>query len=442
MRPAVPIAFACAQLFCVVACGRDKSLSTLDAATGLADLGGLATDVSTGDLSAGDLSAGDLVPDPGCPAIPTTRPAGTPSWSSIADLRNAQGWYTTPFAAYVTENVLYYQNSNGGWPKNIDMSYRPGIDASASPRNDKSMIDNDATTTQIRYLAFVLGSWPDCPRYAEGFGRGMRFLFDAQYPTNGGWPQVYPIEPTGYSRHITYNDNAMVHVLQIMRDIAYGEPLFKFVDVATIAKATLALGKGVDCVLKTQIVVDGTKTGWCAQHDAVTLLPANARAYELVSQSGKEGAQVMAFLMTLDLDRPDMPRKGIIDAVEAAVLFHDQVKILGTRYVQGTGDAGAEDSWIESDPAAAPIWARFYELQPPFRPFFCDRDGIKKYTLAEIGVERRGGYAWYGRDPAAPLGVTYPGWVVKWSVGRNVLGNPSAQDAGTADAGVADGPSP
>jgi PelA/Pel-15E family pectate lyase len=369
----------------------------------------------------------------GCPAVPATRPAGTPSWDSIADLRNPPAWYTSPIAAYVSENVLYYQNRDGGWPKNIDMSLRYGVDTGASMKDDKSMIDNDATTTQIRYLASALGAWPDCGKYADSFNKGMQFLFNAQYPANGGWPQVFPIEPDDYSRHITYNDNAMVHVLQIMRDIAYGAQLFKFTSAETVAKAKTAFIKGVDCVLKTQIVVDGKKTGWCAQHDAVTLLAANARSYELASESGKEGAQLLAFLMTLDIDNPDLPRQAIIDAVEGAVVFYDQIKITGLKYVQGSSDAGPEDSWVEADPTAAPIWARFYELVPPFRPFFCDRDGIKKYSLAEIGVERRGGYAWYGRDPSTPLLVTYPAWVTKWAIGRNVLSPTPSGDGGAPD---------
>ena len=33
------------------------------------------------------------------------------------------------------------------------------------------------------------------------------------------------------------------------------------------------------------------------------------------------------------------------------------------------------------------------------KPFFCDRDGIKKATLAEIGYERRNGYGWYTNEP-------------------------------------------
>ena len=47
------------------------------------------------------------------------------------------------------------------------------------------------------------------------------------------------------------------------------------------------------------------------------------------------------------------------------------------------------------DPEAPPLWARFYEIETN-RPFFCGRDGVKKYDIAEIESERRNGYAWYG----------------------------------------------
>jgi pectinesterase len=58
------------------------------------------------------------------------------------------------------------------------------------------------------------------------------------------------------------------------------------------------------------------------------------------------------------------------------------------------------------------MWARFYELENN-RPFFCDRDGIKKYTLAEIGYERRNGYSWYSDSPQKILDK-YPEWKKKW----------------------------
>jgi pectinesterase len=416
MRVASLVFVVCLFPFGLGACGRAKT----SAAT-----------VAVGDPDAGPFAGGDAAgvstdgpTDPtygeGCPVPPAVRPTGTPTWTTVSGLKEAQTWYASAPATYVAENILFYQNSNGGWPKNIDMTYRFGVDLTGAAKDSKSMIDNGATTTQIRYLAYMLGSWPTCQRLADSFNAGLKYLFDAQYPSNGGWPQVWPIEPADYSRRITYNDNAMVHVLQIMRDIVYRNPLFSFVSTEISAKATAALNKGVDCVLRTQIVANGEKTGWCAQHDEVTLLPAAARAYELASQSGKEGAQVLAFLMTLDLSRTDVPRQDVIDAVEAAVRFYDSVTIVGYRYVQGASDAGASDSWIEADSSAGPLWARFYNVEAPFTPFFCDRNGIKVFSLAEVGVERRGGYTWYVTDPITILGTNYPAWIAKWTIGRDV----------------------
>jgi PelA/Pel-15E family pectate lyase len=64
------------------------------------------------------------------------------------------------------------------------------------------------------------------------------------------------------------------------------------------------------------------------------------------------------------------------------------------------------------DPAAAPLWARFYEIGTN-RPLFSDRDGVKKYSLAEIGHERRNGYAWLGTWPRRLLEREFPAWKQK-----------------------------
>jgi pectinesterase len=63
------------------------------------------------------------------------------------------------------------------------------------------------------------------------------------------------------------------------------------------------------------------------------------------------------------------------------------------------------------DALAEPLWGRFMELDDN-RVFFCDRDGIKKYTLTEIGSERRNGYRWYTNEPQKVLNE-YPNWKKK-----------------------------
>ncbi|HSM49636.1 MAG TPA: pectate lyase, partial [Draconibacterium sp.] len=69
------------------------------------------------------------------------------------------------------------------------------------------------------------------------------------------------------------------------------------------------------------------------------------------------------------------------------------------------------DRRVVSDPIARPLWARFYDLENN-RPFFCDRDGIKKYSLEEIGYERRNGYSWYS-DSAQKILDNYVKWKKK-----------------------------
>jgi hypothetical protein len=55
------------------------------------------------------------------------------------------------------------------------------------------------------------------------------------------------------------------------------------------------------------------------------------------------------------------------------------------------------------------MWARFYEIGTN-RPIFCDRDGVPKSHLADIGHERRNGYSWLGYWPQSLLEKDYPAW--------------------------------
>ena len=146
-----------------------------------------------------------------------------------------------------------------------------------------STIDNDSTYTQMRYLARVYSATHEA-RYAAAFRRGFEYLMKAQY-SNGGWPQFYPLRH-GYWDHITYNDDAMVGVLETLRAIVDRAPEHGFLTDAERAGAKQAMDRGIDCILKTQITQNGKLTVWCAQHDEKTLAPAKARAYEHPSLSG------------------------------------------------------------------------------------------------------------------------------------------------------------
>jgi PelA/Pel-15E family pectate lyase len=255
-----------------------------------------------------------------------------------------------------------------------------------------STIDNGATHTQLSFLARVFTAQHQ-DRHRESCLRGLDYLLKAQYP-NGGWPQFYP-NLSGYYKHITYNDDAMIGVLKVLRDVAGAKPVYAFVDETRRAAAARAVEKGIECILKTQVVVNGRRTVWCAQHDEVTLAPAAARAFEVVSLSGGESVGIVRFLMSIK-----NPSPAVVEAIEAAIAWFEQSQLKGIKWI---------DSVVVPDPKGGPIWARFYEIGTN-RPIFVGRDGVVKYSVTEIEDERRTGYNWYVDAPRKLIQKEYPEW--------------------------------
>lgn len=331
-------------------------------------------------------------------------------------LSQSPEFYATDEAVRIADNVLLYRRDTGGWSKNVDMArvldeQDKAMLRKAKGRNDATF-DNGATHTQIRYLAKVY--------YATGLERfrlailsAIDYLLEAQY-ANGGWPQSYLSQ--GYSRYITFNDGAMIGVMSVLRDIARKNPEYAFVDEIRRQKAHKAVQKGIECILKCQIVVNGKKTAWCAQHDEKTLVPRKARSYELPSISGSESVGIVRFLMSIDEPGPE-----IIEAVQNAVSWFNEAGLKGIRQVrkEDKSKPGGWDKIVVNDASAPAIWARFYEIGTN-KPIFCSRDGVPKATLAEISHERRTGYSWLGYYATKLLAEDYPAWQKKWAQKINV----------------------
>jgi PelA/Pel-15E family pectate lyase len=326
-------------------------------------------------------------------------------------LAQSPDWYQTEEAVRIADNVLLFQRQSGGWPKNIDMAAVLNETEKAAiikqKADDDSTIDNEATYTQEAYLGRVFTATRET-RFKEAFIKGLDYLLAAQYD-HGGWPQYYP-RLTGYYRHITFNDDAMIGVLRLLKAIGAGLPDYGFVDEGRKTRARRAVQKGVECILKCQISVDGRLTAWCAQHDEITFAPAPARTYEKVSLSGSESVGIIRFLMGID-----NPEPRVVKSIEAAVAWLTRVQLIGIK-IERRPDASLPkgyDSIVVRDPKAPPIWARFYEIGSN-RPIFCGRDGVIKRSLAEIEYERRTGYGWYSAAPAKLLAEDYPRWQERW----------------------------
>jgi PelA/Pel-15E family pectate lyase len=326
-------------------------------------------------------------------------------WPDV--LKRDAAWYGSDDARRIAENVLLYQRATGGWPKNIDMASVLSADAKAILVKQKaeidSTIDNGATFTQLKYLARVYGAQPD-DRYKQAFVNGVEYLLKAQY-ANGGWPQFYPLHH-GYYTHITYNDDAMAGVLELLRDIAKKKSAYPFVDAALRVRAAAAVERGIECILKTQVVVDGKLTVWCAQHDEVTFKPAAARAFEPISLSGLESVGIVRFLMKIE-----HPSQRVTNAVESAIAWFEKTKLNGFRW-QETPTANGFDRELVRDANSGPLWARFYEIGTN-RPIFAGRDSVIHYDVSQIEAERRNDYRWYTNNPEKLLKVDYGIWRAK-----------------------------
>lgn len=286
-----------------------------------------------------------------------------------------------PVEEYVLENVLAAQLDCGGWGKNVDRRKHRSeaeLDRMRAAKADatEATIDNSATVSEIRYLLryhTATGS-KDSLRAAE---RGIKWLLRTQL-SNGGWAQ-FPHREKGYWTQITFNDNAMVNVLSLLRDISRGEGDFNIFPKPVRVECQKAFDRGIECVLKCQIRVEGRPTVWCQQHDRQSLAPVGARAYELASFCSQESAELTLLLMQIE-----NPSREVREAVEGAVAWFRKTRLEDGR------------------------WARFYDLEE-CRPFFCGRDGIPRRDIMEIDPERRTGYSWFNKKGEAVL-KKYNSW--------------------------------
>ncbi len=322
----------------------------------------------------------------------------------------------------IADNILIYQRDNGGWPKNYDMQAiltNGQIDSLMQSKNKlHTTFDNSTTYTHIEYLAQVY-TITHLEKYKEACLKGINFVLSAQYP-NGGWPQYFPLEDN-YSRRITFNDGAYIGIMEMLKKIVENAPNFVFIGNDVLGKVKQAFEKGLDCILKTQIVDNGKLTAWCQQHNEIDLQPVWARAYEPPSICNGESSPIVLLLMTIE--KPD---QRIIKSIQSAVkwfydskIYHTKVETIPAPPEKSQWKTTNYDRVVVNDSLAPPIWARYYELGTE-KPLFSDRNSKFLYSLAEVSRERRSGYGWYTYEPQEVLDK-YPDWQKRWVPEANVL---------------------
>jgi PelA/Pel-15E family pectate lyase len=314
-------------------------------------------------------------------------------------------WYAGDDARKLADTILSYQTPAGGWSKHLGFSKgprQPGMQWTSQsepgkPPHYPATFDNNSTTAELEFLAnvWLATKRDDCK---AAFTKGLNFVFAAQYPS-GGWPQVYPLEG-GYHDHVTFNDDAMTHVLELLDAITRNEPAYAFVDEPQRRKAADALASGLGYVLKSQVVRNGKKTVWCAQHDPMTLQPAGARKFEPATLSGGESAHVLRYLMTIRDPKPE-----VVAGIEAGLAWLEEAKVTGI----GKKRENGRTTYVADPMSTQVYWARFYSLETG-KPVFPGRDGVLYDSFVAMAGNNDIGYDYYTTLPGSILGNGQKKW--------------------------------
>lgn len=312
----------------------------------------------------------------------------------------------------MADNLLLYQRADGGWMQNqdpariLDPAERTHFEAESHKTGGS--FDNRNIYTQIEYLAAAYTDTHDI-RYRDASLRGIEFILAQQDPNCGGWPHTVPATQP-YHPYITIADDVTSGVLTTLRKASADTRPFGFLDAPLRKRIVQAVERGDACLLRLQVRQDGKLAGWAGQYDA-TLQPAQGRKFELPSIVAQESVGVVRYLMSI----PD-PSPAVVAAVEGAVDWFHRVEIAGWKIE--TFDAPLEryqyhasnkDRRLVADPAAAGLWARFYDLHDN-SVVLATRESKRVASYSDIPRERRTGYEWYGHWPQPLLDHEYPKW--------------------------------
>ena len=320
-----------------------------------------------------------------------------PAQGRAVALNHPAAFWSGPEAARIADCLVSFQTPAGGWNKNTNQTTaprRPG-ERHGYEAGYVGTIDNDATITQLRFLAKALTAAPTHSRadiWRTAFTRGIDYLLTAQYP-NGGWPQVFPLEG-GYHDAITFNDGAVINVLTLLNAVAAGLHEFAFVPAELRTRAAASANRALGCILASQITVKGRRTAWGQQVDILTLAPVGGRNYEMASQATGESAGIVRFLMAL----PD-PSPAVVTAVHSAAAWFQKTPLRDVVFKSASDGTGRK---LLSSPGAGPLWPRYSEIGTD-RPLFGDRDLTIHDDVNEISSERRNGYGWFTDGPKRTL---------------------------------------
>lgn len=350
-----------------------------------------------------------------------------------------------------------YQNDDGGWGK-TNTQYDLLSDTFTTLCNHAySTFDNGSTHGHLRFLSRILRIAKENPTIfagyetqlatiEKGFWKAVKYVINAQN-SMGGWPQYYPYG-VGYFKNITFNDNAMPDVMDVVFALTNESGLtdstncddFKWAreaiaaqknsDLVSLNISNTALQKCWDNALKftlsAQVNVSGVLTGWSQQYDNVTGKPIGGRAFELPSISPDESYTVVSVLTNIK-----NPSAEIKTAIKSYVDWINSVGFTGYSYytINDRTRELAKDKLLVKDGSTTKLFGRFYGLDTTgayyglnvadkltsslYYEIFSGRDGIAKFSMNDGMSERRSNYQFAGGGKDTKASALYDSWLSK-----------------------------
>ena len=296
----------------------------------------------------------------------------------------------------IAMNMITWQMEHGGWEKySVDYylnEWNGSIDISYNTNSgeDLGSFKDMATTAHIRFIAQAYSDTNDSTRkqiFKASVESGISFILDAQH-TSGGWPGVWPVRwcvECSYSNLMTFNDHVMTTVVLLLWDLVEQRNQFSsgILDSINSTQLSMALDAGMQFILDTQIIVNGTPTIWAQQYNRSTLEPESARSWELPCRTPNESEGIVAIL----LNWPDRTPE-IINATWGAVEWDENNAIEDLWFDKSNGTI------IESEGSL--MFYRYYNVSDD-QFFLANSQSEKIYSLYDLYPEvKRTTYRWAG----------------------------------------------
>ena len=236
---------------------------------------------------------------------------------------------------------------------------------------------------------------------AQAFARGVERIVRAQFP-NGCWPAAWPLRG-GEADAATFRDGAMLGVMNLLRETARGN--FRIPD-GVRRSAEESFWRGIDCIVDSQVVVDGRRAGWAARHDPLTLAPLREHPAPFAGLRAEESAGLLGLLVQVEYEdaRVSSAARGVAAWLRETMLW---------------GYAPGPRGTLAATPAAGPLWARVYEPAGN-RPMLALADGTVRADVRAL-ADSTGASTWFTDAPAAALT-----WYDAWAEARGVKPLPPA----------------